>query len=392
MKISIHVLLLALVVITTKADDSVCDGETSNLSACELALVDQGAACVACYINALGDEEPATCQEGADRFCAGFVPCMDDCGNCVDEVYALLDCVANDAFGESCNIDCQGSSGAPPTAPPSTTPDDFPPQCEGDFNAVVGCLFQRADQGAPCLECVSTALPADDPGSCQAGRDEYCANFSSCSDTCGDCVDEVNGYVGCLAEDALGSSCNLDCQGSTGTEAPGGTESPIPAECVDTVTNLIACQLALPGSDSDACQTCWENAIPEDAPGSCQEGEDQFCAGFDPCKDSCGDCVDEVLAVMDCAADNALGNCNIDCQVPSAPPPVPPPVNVPTTPPVDVPTAPGVPSPIDVPTAAPPNDTIGGTGGTDSAARVVHWVMTTLFSVVIGAMVAPTFI
>jgi len=107
MKIFIHTLLLALLVLATKAHDDVCNEEDSNLSACESALADQGAACVACYVDALGGEVPAGCKEGY-QFCAGFNRCRDSCGDCVDEVLAVVDCAANNAL-ENCHIDCSSA-------------------------------------------------------------------------------------------------------------------------------------------------------------------------------------------------------------------------------------------------------------------------------------------
>ena len=111
MKIFIHVLLLALLVLATKAvDDSACAGELSNLLACQVDLPNP-VACFTCYDSALGEEDPESCQDGEDQFCQAFEPCKDSCGNCVDEVYAVVGCAGDEYFGASCNIDCQGGTG-----------------------------------------------------------------------------------------------------------------------------------------------------------------------------------------------------------------------------------------------------------------------------------------
>jgi len=107
MKIFINALLLALLVLATKADD-VCDGENNNFFSCLANLDDQGTACSACYVSAFPTELPGSCQEGEDQFCPAFDTCKDSCGDCVDEVFALLDCLADDTFG-NCNIDCSAA-------------------------------------------------------------------------------------------------------------------------------------------------------------------------------------------------------------------------------------------------------------------------------------------
>ena len=112
MKIVVHVLLLALLVLATKAEDfpPQCEELVNDLAFCVIALEDGGDACLECYGNAFPAVFPGSCQEGEDVFCAGFAPCKDSCGNCVDDVYTFLDCVADDSFG-NCNIDCEGITG-----------------------------------------------------------------------------------------------------------------------------------------------------------------------------------------------------------------------------------------------------------------------------------------
>jgi len=112
--------------------------------------------------------------------------------------------------------------------------DAIPSQCLSDFQAVVGCVAGLENQGENCLECVGNAFP-EEVSTCEAGKAEYCSNFNSCSDTCGDCIDEVNDYVSCVGEDFLGSSCTLDCSaapagpdGTGGTGSNGSTDSATP--------------------------------------------------------------------------------------------------------------------------------------------------------------------
>jgi hypothetical protein len=321
-----------------------CATVKGDLDVCLTNVLGANQTCDACVAKLI-PASVTTCDLFQRQLCGGIANC--GCGQCQGTIETFINCAFHDATG--CSLTCPAS-----TIPPSATTTAVPApsgitmaptgsgrQCNSSQQLLQSCFDKELTsvQQDACNQCVAAKIPnASLP--CDAFRSQMCAAIQACP--CGNCRPNVQVLLDCTFTASI--QCRLQCdqQLPTSSLVPSAlmapslqkpsvknnsispVATPLVLKCTDAQIALRACYLNLGTDKALNCDACVASAaIHALHIQGCNAFAANICPALYSC--SCGNCVKEIVHVLDCSLE--LENCNLNCTKDRLPTILPPTVS-----------------------------------------------------------------